>query len=135
MLGENLGEEVGQVTGTRVLATPGGEPRFEISFEASGTLLGLHATDMGTYEATPRPDGTLFGQGQGAVMTENGDLVTWRGQGVGRMIGRGTATAWRGAIYYQTNSERLSRLNGVACVYEYEVDETGKTESKLWEWK
>ena len=43
--------------------------------------------------------------------------------------------SWRGAIYYETSSERLARLNGIACVFEYEVDGSGKTESKLWEWK
>jgi hypothetical protein len=135
MVGEFLGEEIGQITGTRVAASPGGESRLEISFQASGTILGVHTTTVATYESTPRTDGTMFGQGRGVVLTENGETLTWKGQGVGRLIGRGTATSWRGAIYYETASAELARLNGVACVFEYEVDETGKTEAKLWEWK
>jgi hypothetical protein len=135
MIGEFLGESIGQITGTRVVPTADGGTRLEISFQDNGTLLGLHTTEMATYESVPRPDGTMFGQGQGVVLTENGDTLTWKGQGAGRLVGRGTATSWRGAIYYQTTSERLARLNGVAVVFEYDVDETGKTEAKLWEWK
>jgi hypothetical protein len=133
MLGELLGEELGQITARRVLPSEG-LPRVEVSFQASGTLLGVHETDMSTYVAVARPDGTMFGDGQGVIQTEDGDMATWRGQGVGRFTAPGRQS-WRGAIYYETSSERLARLNGIACVFEYEVDESGKTESKLWEWE
>jgi hypothetical protein len=68
-------------------------------------------------------------------MTRDGDTATWRGQGVGRFTGRGTAVNWRGAIYYQTTSPKLARLNGVAAVFEFDVDENDNTRAKLWEWK
>jgi hypothetical protein len=45
------------------------------------------------------------------------------------------ATAFRGAIYFQTASDRLARLNGMAVVFEYEADESGKCSSKSYEWK
>lgn len=135
MLGEVLGEERGQITGMRVLPGEGQSPKVEASFQATGKLLDSDATEMGTYWSIVRPDGTLFGEGQGVLMTPQGDVVTWRGQGAGRFTGQGTAVSWRGAIYYQTTSERLARLNGVAAVYEYDVDEGGKTEAKVWEWK
>lgn len=135
MLGETLGEEIGQVTGIRVLSAGSAGPEMEVSFQANGTILGIHVTDMGTYTAVTRPDGTLFGQGQGAVMTEDGEVATWKGQGAGKFLGRGTAVGWRGAIYYETTSKKLSRLNGIAVVYEYEVDEGGKVQSKIFEWK
>jgi hypothetical protein len=69
------------------------------------------------------------------AMTDQGEVVTWRGQGVGRFTGHGMAVSWRGAIYYQTTSERLARLNGIAAVFEYEADESGKTADKTYEWK
>jgi hypothetical protein len=68
-------------------------------------------------------------------MTDQGEAATWRGQGVGRFTGRSTAVSYRGAIYYQTASERLARLNGIAVVFEYETDESGKTSAKAYEWK
>ena len=135
MLGEALGEEIGQITGTRVLSIGPSGPEMEVSFQADGTVLGVHATDMGTYTAVTRADGNLYGEGRGALMTQDGELVTWKGQGVGRFLGRGTAIAWRGAVYYETTSKKLSRLNGIAAVYEFEVDEGGKTSSKIFEWK
>ncbi|MEW5959525.1 MAG: hypothetical protein AB1801_17510 [Chloroflexota bacterium] len=136
MLGERIGEETGRITGQRVLPTEGGGPKVEVSFEGTGTLLGVEITDMGTYHSAVRPDGTLFGEGQGIIMTRDGEMASWKGQGVGRFTGRGAAVSWRGAIYYQTASQKLARLNSVAAIFEYEVAEDGKTvQSALWEWK
>jgi len=87
-----------------------------------------------TIEGLARPDGTLHGKGQGVIMTADGEVVTWTGEGVARP-GRGLAASWRGAVYHQTASQKLARLNGVAIVFEYEVDESGNVHSKLWEWK
>lgn len=108
---------------------------MEVSFQARGTILGLAATDMGTYSSVARPDGTLFGDGQGITMTADGDVATWRDQGVGRFTGRGSAVSWRGAIYYQTAAPKLAHLTSVAVIFEYEVDENGNTHAQIWEWK
>ena len=62
MLGEQLGEETGQVIGTRVLPDEGAGPEVEVSFQASGTALGVHGNNVGTYVSVARPDGTLFGR-------------------------------------------------------------------------
>ncbi len=135
MLGEQIGEVTGQITGMRVLPDEGAGAKVEVSFQSSGTPLGVRASDMGTYVSAPRPDGTLFGDGRGVIMTEDGEMVAWRGQGVGPFTGHGMAVSWRGAIYYQTPSERLAALNGIAGVFEYETEESGKVAAKLHEWK
>jgi hypothetical protein len=135
MLGEQIGEVTGQITGMRVLPDEGHGAKVEVSFQQTGTLLGVHVNDMGTYVSVTRPDGTLFGDGQGVTMTEDGEMATWRGQGVGRFTGRGGAVSYRGAVYFQTTSERLARLNSMAVVFEYETDESGKTTVKDYEWK
>ena len=57
-----------------------------------------------------------------------------RGTGVGTFTRPG-ATAWRGALFFETTSAALSRLNGIAVVFEYEVDEGGKSEGRFTEWK
>ena len=134
MQGEKIGEGSGKVTAQRVLPNPGGGPKMETSFQSSSTLLGVKATETGTYSSAARPDGTLFGEGQGIVMSAEGDLATWVGQGVGTLK-KGGAVSYRGAIYYQSSSPRWSRLNSVAVIFEYEVDAQGSTRSQLWEWK
>jgi hypothetical protein len=135
MLGEFLGEEYGQITGIRVPPSEGPGPAIEASYQASGKLFGYEIMDLGTYTAVPRPGGFLLGQGQGLIMTQDGETVAWTGQGVGKPTGKGPAASWRGAVYYATESQKLARLNGMAVVYEYEVDENGKTHAKIWEWK
>jgi hypothetical protein len=133
MLGEQLAEERGQVIGTRVLPSENG-PKTEVTFQAQGTILGIDQTDIGTYTSVLRPNGTLVGEGQGIIMTPEGDTATWKGEGVGRFIRPGVI-AYRGAVYYETSSERLAAIDGTCAVFEYEVDESGKTEGKLWRWK
>ena len=134
MLGEKLGEDIGQVTGMRVLPSPNGIPQVETSFQASGVFLGTQATDIGTFVSTPRPDGNYAGEGQGILRTEDGDVATWTGTGIG-VPGPGGAVSWRGCVYYQSASEKLARLNGCAGVYEFDVDASGKVEARIWEWK
>lgn len=135
MLGESLGEERGKITVTRVLPPNGGQAKVEVSFQASGKIMGVESTDMGTYWSVLRPDGSLFGDGQGILMTKDGSTATWTGNGVGRLTGKGAGVSWRGAIYYHTDSRNLARLNNVAVVFEFETDENGNTHSKIWEWK
>ena len=44
MLGDPVGEERGQITGTRVLPASGPGPRVEVSFQASGQSNGVSGT-------------------------------------------------------------------------------------------
>ena len=134
MLGDKVGNEAGKVTGRRVLANPGGGPKMETTFEASGKMLGVKTTDIGTYWSVMRPDGTVYGEGNGMVMGEGGESMTWVGQGVGT-FGKNGAVNFRGAVYYQSSSPKWSRLNSVAAVFEYNVDAKGNTKSQTWEWK
>jgi hypothetical protein len=134
MLGDKIGTETGKVTTQRVLANPAGGTMTETSFRATGKMLGVSTTDTGTYTASVRPDGTLFGAGQGVIMGNGGEMATWVGQGVGT-IKKGGAVSYRGAVYYQTSSPKWSGLNSVAAVFEHQVDAKGNIKSQLWEWK
>jgi hypothetical protein len=134
MIGEQIGTEQGKVTGYRILPSDAG-PKVEVSFQAAGTILRVGHSTLGTYTSKMRPDGTVFGEGQGIVRGATGQMASWVGQGVGKLGPRGQAISYRGSIYYQSASPEWSRLNGVAAVFEYEVDEDGNTDSKIWEWK
>jgi hypothetical protein len=134
MLGEKLGGETGKVTMRRVVANPGGMPKMEVSFEAKGTILGVAVQDMATYQSIMRPDGTVYGEGQGVIMGHGGEMASWVGQGVG-VFGKDGAISYRGAVYYSTATPAWARLNKCASIFEYEVDAQGNTKSEIHEWK
>ena len=133
MLGEQIGEGRGKRTARRVVAT---EPTFsvEVSFEDAHKLLGVDGMNIGTYTSGNKPDGSLYGEGKGVFATMDGDIVTWTGIGVGRLLAGG-AVSYRGCLSYSTASAKLARLNSIAGVFEFDVDASGNTHSKIWEWK
>jgi hypothetical protein len=133
MIGDQIGEDIGQVTGTRILPARNGMPVVEISFQATGEIYNVHVTSMGTYEAVTLPDGRLAGRGRGILTTPDGETVSWEGHGRGRRTGG--RMSWRGSFTYRTTSERLGRLNDIIGLFENETDETGKMTDSLWEWK
>lgn len=134
MLGEKIGEGSGKVISQRVLPNPGGSPKMETTFQSSGKLMGLASNETGTYSAELRPDGTLFGQGQGLVMSTQGEVASWTGQGVG-LPQKDGSIKYRGAIYFDSKSPTWSRLTSIAALFEYEVDAHGHTKGQLFEWK
>jgi hypothetical protein len=132
MLGDKIGEVKGKRLVRRVLSVD--PPTAEVSFEDAGKMLGVPVTGMGTYTSVIRPDGSIFGHGQGMSMTDEGEAVTWTGTGVGH-FGPGGSVSYRGMLFMQTASKKLARLNNACAAFEYEVDAKGTTVSKLWEWK
>jgi hypothetical protein len=132
MLGKQIGETKGKRILRRVLSTD--PPRVEVSFEDSGNMLGIAGTGFGTYTSVVRPDGSIFGEGEGVVTTADGDMVAWKGSGIGK-FGPGGAVSYRGMLFYRTPAPKLAALNNVCGAFEYEVDAAGNTTSKVWEWK
>ena len=132
MLGELIYQGSGKRTVRRVLSTT--PVKVEVSFDEGGKILGADCMEIATYTSSIRPDGTVYGEGEGVVMTAQGDPISWKGAGVGIFKERG-AVSYRGAIFYQTASPKMSRLNSVAGIFEFESDENGNTQSKVWEWK
>lgn len=132
MLSEQIYTGQGKRTARRVLDT---QPfTVEVSFEDKGNLLGFDGANIGTYTSSPRPDGTLIGEGRGIFAAADGEVTTWKGIGTGKLK-PGGALSYRGALTFIATSQRFSRLNAVAGVFEFEVDEAGNTNSKIWEWK
>jgi len=132
MLGNQIGETKGKRLVRRVLSV--NPPTAEVSFEDSGQMLGVNVTGMGTYTSVVRPDGSILGHGQGLSMTDNGDAITWTGSGLGK-FGPGGSVSYRGMLFYETDSPQLAGLNNSCAAFEYEVDPSGNTTAKMWEWK
>jgi hypothetical protein len=132
MLGDKIGEVKGKRLVRRVLSVD--PPTAEVTFEDSGKLFNIPVTGMGTYTSIVRPDGTLYGTGQGMNTTDDGEAVTWTGTGLGH-FGHGGSVSYRGMLFFRTTSKKLTRLNNACAVFEYEVDGKGNTVSTMWEWK
>jgi hypothetical protein len=132
MLGEQISETKGKRLVRRVISVD--PATAEVSFEDSGHMLGVPTTGIGSYTSIVRPDGSIYGHGQGLNMTQDGESVTWTGTGVGK-FGPGGSVSYRGMLFFRTTSEKLARLNNACGVFEYEVDPSGNTVSKVWEWK
>ena len=133
MLGDKIGDFEAQIIGTKVLST---DPlRVEVTAQGTATLLGTETTEIVTYWSEMRPDGSLYGEGEGVNMTSDGQVATFKAAGIGHPTGEGMGARFRGAVYYHTTSEKLADLNRVACVYEYEVDAEGRARAELFEWK
>jgi hypothetical protein len=131
MQGDLIFDEKGKVTSRRVLDAT----TMEISFEAQTKVKGVDGINMGTYTSTMMQDGAMYGQGQGCVMSKDGQMVTWKGNGIGKFI-QGEKIRFAGAIYLSTQSKgSLASLNSVAVVFEHESDMAGNVSSKGWEWK
>jgi hypothetical protein len=142
MLGDIIYEHKGKVIGQRVLDSTSeqGEllPKIETTFSADAKLKGtIDIADTGTYWSIVRPGGILYGEGQGLYMAKDGsgETATWTGQGVGRLAAGGRVS-YRGSLFFRTNSTgKMSFLNNIVAVFEYEVNESGNTTAKVWEWK
>jgi len=133
MLGDLVLEAKGKTTGKRVLSAEG--PKVEISFESQGTYRGTPVNEIGTFWSIPRPGGVLYGEGHGAIMTNDGEMGSWSGSGLGRFK-EGGRISYRGSVIYQTASQgKLAALNNAVIVFEYDVDADDNSVEKGWEWK
>jgi hypothetical protein len=131
MSGEKIGEGNGHRGIRKVVAT---QPNFkvEVSFEETSKLMGVEGMNMGTYTAITKPDGSLEGVGEGVFATLEGEFVTWRGMGVGRFVEAG-GVHYTGMLSYSTTSAKLTKLNSIAAMFEFEVDAAGKTHSQVYD--
>jgi hypothetical protein len=133
MLGELIGEMEGKVSSQRVIDVKG--PTMETSVTASGRLKGVQVIETLTYVAKTSSKGVLHGVGNGIITTEEGDIATYTGEGIGRFDASGVLN-WRGAIFFEASSEgKLGFLNNIVSVFEAEVDAQGNFSDKTWEWK
>ena len=138
-LGELIGEGSGNTTGYRVLDVEG--PKIEVSFAMTGKYRGIETSDLGTYCSVMKEGsetGVMYGEGQGVITSRDGQgMTTWTGQGIGRFTGAGKIS-FRGSLFYHTTSTgggKLSFLNNVVGIFEYEIDGQGNCSVKVWEWK
>jgi hypothetical protein len=131
LIGEVIGEFKGKATGTRVLA----DGKMEVSSAGSGSILGKEASIMSTLVNTLMPNGVMMLEGNGMIMTAEGEVVMAKSNGIGWPTGKGLKSSARGATYFMTSSPKLASLNKTVGVWELETNEQGEFSSKSWAWK
>jgi hypothetical protein len=109
--------------------------RIEVSLQGSGTVLGEDVTKIGTYVQTLRPGGVLYGEGDVLYITDDDETAQWRGFGVGRPVGPFPAGHFAVCGSSESDSHALRRLNKIAIVTEFDVDEKGNYDATAWEWR
>jgi hypothetical protein len=140
VLGQLIEEESGKITGQRVVDVEG--PKIESSFTMNGKWVGQDVTDIGTYWGVMREgaeaQGVVYGEAQGVATTKDGQgMATYTVQGIGRFTSPGKIR-FHGSVFYRTtptSGGKLSSLNNIVGVFEYEEDEQGNCSVKVWEWK
>ena len=134
MLGEKMGSMTGATT-TRPVPVDGGSlPKFEVSVQGGGTLAGVEVQTMATYSAQMKSNGSMYGEcpNAGVIMAQNG-VATFRAAGAGGMTETG-GSSFRGAVYFESSTPSLMKVNGKCMAYEWEVDAEGNAIWKLWLW-
>jgi hypothetical protein len=133
MLGNIVGEAHGKITGVKVLEFAGDHSKLEVNFQGDGKLADVGFRDIATYWQEMRPGGVIYGEGGIVIMTDDGELLSWKGFGVGKPTGPGFSASFAPCGSIQTSSERFAHLNGVSTIGEYEVDEAGNYHWTMWE--
>jgi hypothetical protein len=136
MLGDLIYEAKGKIAGYRVLDVEG--PKIEVTIIQNGTLKGrIEATDTVTYWSIPRYGGAYYAEGKGLFMAKGdpSETATWTGQGIAHYSGLKRRDV--GSVFCRTYSttEKLAFLNNMVGVFEYETDEMGNSNGKIWEWR
>ena len=118
----------------KVLPSEGTLPKFEVTAQGSGTIVGVPIQFMGTYLTEMKADGSMYGECPNSALLMAADgVATLKASGVGRTEPDGS-TKFRGIFYIETTAPSLMSLNGKAIVQEYDVDAEGNATSEMWHW-
>jgi len=135
MLGEIVLESSGKIAGIKVLENAGERSKVEVSLQGQGKILGTGMMELASYWQEVRPGGVFYGEGGPVWMTDDGEMLSWKGFGTGRPTGPGFAASYAVCGTIDTNSERFASLRGISLVGEYDVDSQGNYHWTLWEWR
>jgi hypothetical protein len=135
-LGNLIYQHKGKITSETVLEGPTVQTSFASNGTVTGGVTNVSVTEIGTYTTTPRADGILYGEGQGVITGENGEIVTWDSQEIGSMAPNGEIT-FRGSIFFRTLSPTgsLGFLDNMVGVFIFQVDPSGNTAVEVLELK
>ena len=140
MLGELIYESTGKIVSQKVVDT--GDinslsAKVELSYSGSGYMQGIgNVTETWTFVNTHLSNNIIQGIGKGVIMTDDGNAVATATE-----LGRGfhmspETIVYPGARVFSTDSNgKLAFLNELVGVTQWEVDNLGNYNVKMWQWK
>lgn len=130
-LGEKAWECRGKIIGLRVLENG----KMEMTGTVSGRMFdGDMFTSYFSYDLEMRGDGTTHGLIRGMFRTLSGASGTFTGEG-NAVMGPDGSSKHRGCLCYSNPPGKYAAWNGVAVVYDYDVDKDQNISAAGWEWK
>jgi hypothetical protein len=135
-LGNLIYQHKGKITSQTVLEGPTVQTSFSSNGTISGGVTNVSVTEIGTYTTTPRTNGVFYGEGQGVITNDNGEMVTWDSQEIGNMS-PGGEIMFRGSIFFRTLAPTgsLGFLDNMVGVFTFQVDPSGNTMVRVLELK
>jgi hypothetical protein len=132
MLGDQIAELKGKITGQRVLDVE--VPTMETNVSIEGSFRGTQVKQNMTYISKPVSPGVIHAKAKGVMMAGESEMVVSTGEGIGSISPSGVK--WRGSAFYRTSSTgKLAFLNNLVGLFETNVDTEGNFTEKIWEWK
>jgi hypothetical protein len=132
MLGDQIYEGKGKVTGQRVLELD--VPKVENTYMVQSKLKGVEITETGTFTSSLRPGGAQYGEDKAIIMAGDGSVSTMTAHGIGRATGPDKISFRGFAITGGSGTGKLAEFNNLTIAFEAELD--GEQLSiKGWEWK
>jgi hypothetical protein len=126
---------------------PINETYIEISYVGNATIMPpnatntINATETGNITLNIQPNGVNFVQGQGFLVTEEGDNGAQEEENATTTfvelsrVGPGDTGSGTGVVFYSTNSTgQLAFLDNMLAIAHVEFSPEGST-LKIWEWK
>ena len=135
MLGDQIYEGKGKITGVRVLEIDGSDGvKTETSYMLQSKLKGIDVTENGTFTAVNRSENKQYGEDKAVVMAQDGSTAAMVARGIGQATGP-EKISFRGfAIAGPSGTGKLAALNNTVIAFEAEIE--GENLSvKGWEWK
>lgn len=130
MLGDVVYEGKGKTIGMRVLKNG----KMEYTMTMPCLVYGEETLATWTSESEPRPDGTSFMEFWGSFVTKGGNMGKYAGTGNFINHPDGSSVG-RGCVCYSNPPGKFAKLNGIAVVWEFQMDKDGNFHNKGWEWK
>jgi len=113
-----------------------GKPLMEVSWTGGGSFRGTtNVSDFGTVWVEFGTDGVSRSHGQGIIMNEKGEVVTYTIQALGTM-GKDGYFRNHGTVFFNASSDgEFASLSKTVGVFADQINQKGYAVTKIWELK
>ena len=127
-----------------ILGTSEVYPQVEPSTIQNGIIKSVgNVTNFATWTNTLKSDKIICGVGKGVITAENGEMITWVANDIGRSGDNGVMR-YRGLTFLTqanssfTSGQKLAFLNYMEALFITQVNVSSpnrEQDTKMWEWK